>query len=77
MCVEGLAATQVPDFTKEREPARRVGVGERRQEEPPEQARKRLLSHGIKASLVYWKVTEALPAHEAFSKHGRRDARKT
>jgi len=34
-----------------------------------------LLSHGIKASLVYWKVTEALPAHEAFSKHGRRDAR--
>jgi hypothetical protein len=34
-----------------------------------------LLSHGIKASLVYWKVTEALPAHEAFSKHCRRDAR--
>jgi hypothetical protein len=34
-----------------------------------------LLSHGIKASLVYWKVTDALPAHEAFSKHGPRDAR--
>jgi hypothetical protein len=34
-----------------------------------------LLSHGIKASLVYWKVFEALPAHEAFSKHGPRDAR--
>lgn len=34
-----------------------------------------LLSHGIKASLVYWKVADALPAHEAFSKHGPRDAR--
>ena len=32
---EGLAATQVLDLTKEREPARRVGVSERRQEEPP------------------------------------------
>jgi hypothetical protein len=40
MCVEGLAATQVPDLTKEREPAPRVGVSERRQEEPPEQAGK-------------------------------------
>src|SRR5437764_6147197 len=36
--VEGLAAAQVLDLAKEREPARRVGVGERRQEEPPEQA---------------------------------------
>jgi hypothetical protein len=34
-----------------------------------------LLSHGIKASLVYWKLTDALPAHEAFTKHGPRDAR--
>src|SRR5215469_8229874 len=35
---EGLAATQVLDLTKEREPARRVGGGERCQEEPPEEA---------------------------------------
>src|SRR6516162_8127900 len=42
MCVEGLAAMQVLDFAKEREPACRVGVGERRQEQPPEQARKHL-----------------------------------
>jgi hypothetical protein len=34
-----------------------------------------LLSHGIKASLVYWRIADALPAHEAFSKHGPRDAR--
>jgi hypothetical protein len=34
-----------------------------------------LLSHGIKASLVYWKIADALPAHEAFSKHGPRDVR--
>ena len=40
MCVEGLAATQVLDLAEEREPACRVGVGERRQEEPPEQAGK-------------------------------------
>src|SRR3974390_241874 len=37
---EGLAATQAVDVAKERQPARRVGVGERRQEEPPEQAGK-------------------------------------
>src|SRR5262249_30515606 len=36
-CGEGLAAMQVLDFAKEREPACRVGV-ERRQEQPPEQA---------------------------------------
>src|SRR5215472_13582973 len=36
-CGEGLAAMQVLDFAKEREPACRVGVGERRQEQPPEQ----------------------------------------
>ena len=42
MCVEGLAATQVPDRAEEREPACRVGVGERRQEEPPEQTGKHL-----------------------------------
>jgi hypothetical protein len=35
---EGLAPTQTLDLAKERQPARRVGVGERRQEEPPEQA---------------------------------------
>src|ERR1700758_2561517 len=38
MCVEGLAAMQVLDFAKEREPARCMGVGKRRQEQPPEQA---------------------------------------
>jgi hypothetical protein len=37
---EGLAATQVLDLTKERKAARLVGAGERRQEEPPEQAGK-------------------------------------
>src|SRR6516225_393703 len=41
-CGEGLAVMQVLDFAKEREPACRVGVGERRQEQPPEQARKHL-----------------------------------
>ena len=35
---KGLAVMQVLDFAKEREPARRMGVGEPRQEEPPEQA---------------------------------------
>jgi hypothetical protein len=40
MCVEGLAMTQAVDLAKECQPARRVGVGERRQEEPPEQAGK-------------------------------------
>jgi hypothetical protein len=34
-----------------------------------------LLSHRIKASLVYWKLTNALPAHAAFTGHGPRDAR--
>jgi hypothetical protein len=34
-----------------------------------------LLSPGIKASLVYWKLANALPGHEAFTKHGPRDAR--
>src|ERR1700730_8508542 len=29
-----------------------------------------LLSHKIKASLVYWKLTNVLPGHEAFTKHG-------
>src|SRR5262249_48685819 len=38
MCGEGLAAMQVLDLAKEREPACRVGVGERRQKESPEQA---------------------------------------
>ena len=31
----GAGATQVLDLATEREPTRRVGVGERRQEEPP------------------------------------------
>src|SRR5215813_6346254 len=35
---EGLTTTPLLDLAKEREPARRVCVGERRQEEPPEQA---------------------------------------
>jgi hypothetical protein len=42
ICVEGLAATQAIDLAKEREPARCMGVGERRQEQPPKQARKHL-----------------------------------
>jgi hypothetical protein len=37
---QGLAATRGADLTKERRPARRVGVGEHRQEEPPEKAGK-------------------------------------
>ena len=37
MCIEGLAATQVLDLAEKREPVGGVGVGERRQEEPPEQ----------------------------------------
>src|SRR6516164_11596411 len=40
MCIEGLAATQVRDLAKEREPARRMGIDERRQEKPPEQSGK-------------------------------------
>jgi len=42
MCVEGLAAMQAVDLAKEREPACRVGVGECRQEQPPEPAGKHL-----------------------------------
>ena len=38
MCFEGVAAMQVLDLAKEREPTGRVGIGKRRQEEPPEQA---------------------------------------
>src|SRR5438270_4568617 len=37
---EGLAPAQALDLAKERQPACRVGVDERRQEEPPEQAGK-------------------------------------
>src|SRR6516164_2216517 len=33
---EGRAATQAVDRAKERQPARHMGVGEARQEEPPE-----------------------------------------
>ena len=33
---ESLAATQALDLAKERQPARAVGVGEPRQQEPPE-----------------------------------------
>src|SRR5499427_10840352 len=40
MCGEGLTAPQVLDLAKEREPACRVGGGERPQEEPTEQAGK-------------------------------------
>jgi hypothetical protein len=34
-----------------------------------------LLSHDIKAALVYWKLANVLPAHEAFTRHGPLDAR--
>jgi len=34
---EGFAATQALDLAKERQPSRRVGIGERSPEEPPEQ----------------------------------------
>lgn len=34
-----------------------------------------LLPHNIKASLVYWKYADVLPAHEAFTKHALSDAR--
>ena len=34
-----------------------------------------LLSHQVKASLVYWKLTNALPAHAAFNRHAPADAR--
>src|SRR5262249_23680161 len=40
MCGEGFAATQALDLGEECQPACRVGVDERRQEEPPEQAGK-------------------------------------
>src|SRR5271165_4893427 len=36
---EGLVTTEVRDLAEEPQPARRVGVGQRGQEEPPEQAR--------------------------------------
>ena len=38
MCGEGLATTQALDLAEERKSARRMGVGKRRQEEPPEHA---------------------------------------
>src|SRR5436190_8112328 len=34
---EGLATTEALDLAEERQPARRVGLAERRPEEPPEQ----------------------------------------
>ena len=37
---EGLAPTQALDLAKECQSARRVGIGKRRQEQPPEQAGK-------------------------------------
>jgi hypothetical protein len=33
------------------------------------------LPHNLKASLVYWKIKNVLPAHEAFTKHGPSDPR--
>ena len=38
MCGKGLSATQAFELVEERQPARRVGVDETGQEEPPEQA---------------------------------------
>src|ERR1700757_244581 len=38
VCIEGLTAPQAFNITKERQPARRMGVGQRGQEEPPEEA---------------------------------------
>src|SRR6516225_10331957 len=38
ICSEGLAMTQVLNLAKEREPARRVGIGQRGQKQPPEQS---------------------------------------
>ena len=38
MCGKGLSVTQAVELAEERQPARRVGVGEPGQEEPPEQA---------------------------------------
>jgi hypothetical protein len=34
-----------------------------------------LLPHDVKASLVYWKLNDVLPGHEAFTKYGLSDAR--
>jgi hypothetical protein len=34
-----------------------------------------VLPHNLKASLVFWKIRDVLPAHEAFTKHGPSDAR--
>jgi hypothetical protein len=34
-----------------------------------------LISHGVKASLVFWKLTDALPGHRAFTKYGPSDVR--
>lgn len=34
-----------------------------------------LLPNSVKASLVYWKIKEALPGHQAFSKYGPADSR--
>jgi hypothetical protein len=34
-----------------------------------------VLSHRIKASLVYWKIANALPGYAAFTRHGPEDAR--
>src|SRR5215813_12013516 len=55
MCGEGLATMQVVDLAKEREPACRVGVGERRQEQPPEQA----------GQHRHWQEKARLAAHPA------------
>jgi len=38
MCGKGLPATQAFDLAEQCQPARRVGIGEPGQEEPPEQA---------------------------------------
>src|SRR6516162_1326822 len=55
MCGEGLTVPQALDLAKKREPACRVGVGERRQEEPPEQAGKHR----------HWQEKAGLAAHPA------------
>ena len=34
-----------------------------------------VLPHNVKASLVYWKFHNVLPAHQAFTKHGHSDPR--
>src|SRR5262252_9004370 len=55
MCVEGLAATQVLDLAKEREPALCMGIGEARQEEPPEQT----------GQYAHWQEEAGFAAHPA------------